>query len=211
MKKYGVIVLALLLSMPAISFAQQKESKKEKIARLEAENTVYQQQVAVLQQQLDRTQHRADSLTNVAGEKGGQIIVLSSENERLKQNIDNMQKTIEEQIVQIDKLKKLKQQQKVQVSAPHQAKTQAKPTAIPTFLREDIEKKCSFYSDKCPVWAKQMKKQDPSFQVINYENDCVGCPSYTEKDGYIGDYYSTIFSYISNNKVQQKEFGKYIK
>ena len=208
MKKYGVVLLALLMSIPTISFAQQRESLKKKITRLEAENVVYQQQVALLQQQLDRAQHRADSLINVAGERAGQIIVLSSENENLRQNI---QQILEEQRVQTEASKKSKQQQKVQDSAPRKAQSQAKPTGIPTFLREDIKKKCAFYSQGCLTWAEQIKKKDSSFQVIDYSDNYVAAPTINEEGEYIGKSYSTTFTYIVDKQVQEKEFHTCIK
>ena len=64
MKKVGIAVLAVCLFLPAMGFAQShKESKKEKIARLEGEVVALKMERQTAVEQANR---RADSLAGVA-------------------------------------------------------------------------------------------------------------------------------------------------
>lgn len=198
MKKVQLIVLLLSILIPAMSFAQHRESRKAKIARLERENAALAAQSNVYQSELERAKHLSDSIANVNSTNAARLAVAVEQNEDLQNQNRQLQ-------AQNDSLTQVNAQLTAEINRQLaiQQKAKNKPKPVPTYLTPRCEEVCKgLRFNKCESWVKDAKAGDPSFQVVDVS------VLHTDYSGDVTQWYTQIvtFEYMIRGQKFTKQF-----
>lgn len=196
MKKVQLIVLLLSILIPAMSFAQHRESRKAKIARLERENAALAAQSNVYQSELEKARHLSDSIANVNSTNAARLAVAVEQNEDLQNQNRQLQ-------AQNDSLTQVNAQLTAEINrqlAIQKAKNKPKP--VPTYLTPRCEEVCKGLFYGCESWVKDAKAGDPSFQIVDVS------VLHTDYSGDVTQWYTQIvtFEYMIKGQKFTKQF-----
>ena len=197
MKKVQLIVLLLSILIPTMSFAQHRESKKAKIARLERENAALAAQSNVYQSELEKARHLSDSIANVNSTNAARLAVAVEQNEDLQNQNRQLQ-------AQNDSLTQVNAQLTAEINRQLaiQQKAKNKPKPVPTYLTPRCEEVCKGLFLGCESWVEDAKAGDPSFQVVDVS------VLHTDYSGDVTQWYTQIvtFEYMIRGQKFTKQF-----
>ena len=196
MKKVQLIVLLLSILIPTMSFAQHRESKKAKIARLERENAALAAQSNVYQSELEEARHLSDSIVNVNSTNAARLAVavkqiedLQNQNKQLQEQNDSLTQVNAQLTAEINRLLAIQ-------------KAKNKPKRVPTYLTPRCEEVCKGLGYECESWVEDAKAGDPSFQVVDVS------VLHTDYSGDVTRWYTQIvtFEYMIRGQKFTKQF-----